>query len=196
MARTTYLKPACDTHQQLRHSTKKMGNCLSIKVDRGRAAWVRKRRQRPDGVRQRSPYLSHGDGTVYSQALPKASSRRKRRRRGQVSDDNLNHTYTQVSPSGYPIPYPQQGNAPPDSLPRAAPSMQPMPGQGMPTYQAPVQQAPMQQAPMHSVPPYQAPVQQAPTQQAPIQQAPMQGMPNYQTPVQQAPMQQALMQPA
>lgn len=93
MACTTCFKPACDICQRLRHGTKEMGNCLSIKVDHGRAAWVRKRRQRPHAVRQQSPYPSHGDGTVYSEALPKAKARRRRRRRGQVSDEDVNHTY-------------------------------------------------------------------------------------------------------
>lgn len=162
-----------------------MGNCLSIKVDMKRRAWVRKRRQRPDHLHQQMPYPSHG--TTYQEALPKSRPSHGRRRRANSSDDDLLPYYRAVTSDGHLLPALGYGNLHPATSTLPATPAQPMPTQQMPTQQMPTQQMPTQEMPMQ-----QMPAQPMPTQQIPAQQMPAQQMPAQQVPAQQAPVQNTM----
>jgi hypothetical protein len=107
-----------------------MGNCLSIKVDKERRVWVRRRRQRSDQLRQQKPYTSHG--TIYSEARPRKTQGHRHRRRSPKSPRS---SYFPVTPSGQPMLWPPNINATQQyPIQPIAPTQQ-MPTQAIPTQQ-------------------------------------------------------------
>lgn len=130
-----------------------MGNCASVRIDPDRRVWVRKRRQRPDHVRQQQPFQS--GGTAYGDVVPNLLHRRRTQEDPSVLPQSV-----PVTPDGYPIAQPQQNDLTNDSYG--------MPGQAASPPQLPSPQMPMQ---MSTPDPMQQPMQQP--MQSPAQQ-PMQ----------------------
>jgi len=114
-----------------------MGNCLSIKVDKERRVWVRKRRQRSTKNREGMKFPSHG--TAYQDTLPNPASKRERRRGEALDHLQLPFSYA-VPHANYILPPPWVG-ASSSTMPEPS-----MPTQQMPTQQVPAQQMPAQEA--------------------------------------------------
>ena len=110
-----------------------MGNCLSIKVDKERRVWTRKRRQRSNESREGMPFSSHG--TAYQDSFPKPTLKRRRRRKEEHFDQlPFYYAVSPPSPGLGPSPYPMPVQ-----------STQPMPVQEAPVQHLAVPQPPMQQ---------------------------------------------------
>jgi hypothetical protein len=116
------------------------GNCLSVRVDRERRGWVRRKRQRSDQLRQQKHYPSHG--TIYSEALPRQTKGLSRKDR---SSNRLLPSYASVSSTGQLKPWLPDSNATQQNPTQPTIPTQPMPTQAMPTLQNATQPVPVQQ---------------------------------------------------